>query len=155
MRTHFILLSASLAVSMTLSTAATGQQAEGAFRGMFVCEKSPVGADILRVPVDVHIKAGNAIFARPLLNPNGQRVLGSELGTGTLDADGTLRLTSSWHMRGVTVKGEYSGKLTPTGGALTGTQSWQGGSDGAGSRTCTAAIVPAPQGRRAAADEKR
>ena len=124
---------------------AAAQSLDGAYRGMFVCEKMPASPDILRVPIDLLSKSGAIQFARPIFNFNGQRVLGSELGSGTVDADGTLHLKSSWHFRGVTYEGEYSGTLKAGGGTLTGTQAWSGPKGDRASRTCTAALVLAPQ----------
>jgi hypothetical protein len=116
---------------------------------MFVCEKAPLAADILRVPLDFTVKNGNVQFARPLFSLNGQRVLGSELGSGTVDQDGKIHVVSSYSLRGVTYQGDYSGMLTASAGTLIGTQSWVVPNGGSGSRTCVAAVVPAPRVRRA------
>jgi hypothetical protein len=131
-------------------SATSAQSLEGAYRGMFVCEKVQTSPDILRVPVDLKISNGNVQFARPVFNWNGQRVVGSELGSGTVDADGKLHLASDWTFRGITYRGDYNGTLTASGGTLSGTQSWSAPQVN-GSRTCTAAVVPAPKGQHAAA----
>lgn len=36
-----------------------------AYRGMFVCEQVPGGADVLHVPIDMIIRGDNVLFARP------------------------------------------------------------------------------------------
>ena len=74
------------------------------------------------------------------------RVLGSELGTGTLDGDGKVRLAATWAFRGIEYRAEYNGTLGASGGTLSGTQYWRGGRGASGSRTCSIAVVPAPQG---------
>jgi hypothetical protein len=141
--------------AMLSSGPAGAQSPEGAYRGMFVCEQMPAGPDVLHVPLDVVIRSGNVQSARPLFNWNGTRVLGSELGSGTVDADGKLQLTSHWFLRGITYDGQYSGTLTPTGGTLSGTQSWHLAGGNAGSRTCTAALVPAPKAHAAQGRQQR
>jgi hypothetical protein len=121
-----------------------------AYRGTFVCEKAPGSADILKVPADLAIRGDQVQFARPLFNLRGTRVLGSEMGAGSIDPSGTVHLTSTWSIRGITVRGDYRGTLTQSGGALTGTQSWRG-LDGAGhSRTCQVALVLAANAKKAA-----
>jgi hypothetical protein len=105
----------------------------------------PASPDILNAPLDVSVRGNSVLFARPLFNWNGTRVVGSELGTGTIDAEGKVHLTSSWYNGGITVQGDYSGALTKTGGVFSGTQAWRGGQGNSGNRSCTAALVAAPQ----------
>jgi hypothetical protein len=120
---------------------------------MFVCQKMAASPDILHVPLDIAIKDGNVQFARPIFNWNGRRVVGSELGSGKVEADGKIRLTSQWHIRGITYRGDYSGTLTDSGGTLIGTQSWSGAGGNGASRACSAALVSAPTAQRAARRE--
>jgi hypothetical protein len=107
-----------------------------AYRGTFVCEKAPGSVDILKVPADLAIHGDRLQFARPLLNLRGTRVLGSEMGAGSIDPGGTVRLTSTWSICGITVRGGYRSTLTQSGVALTGTQSWRGLDGARHSRTC-------------------
>jgi hypothetical protein len=118
---------------------------KGPFRGTMVCEKAPVATDILRAPFDLRMDGKSVAYARPLFNWNGTRVVGSELGNGAIESDGTVRLTSAWSTAGIDYRTEYSGSLTPKGGTLMGTQSWHG-RGATGSRTCVVAVVPAPRG---------
>jgi hypothetical protein len=112
--------------------------------------KAPGSADILNVPADLAIRGDQVQFARPLFNLRGTRVLGSEMAADSIDPSGTVHLTSTWSVRDITVHGNYRGTLTPSAGALTGTQSWHG-LDGAGhSRTCQVALVLAANANRAA-----
>jgi hypothetical protein len=135
----------------TLFAAAGARADESRYRGMFVCEKAPMAPDILRAPLDLLVRDGNVQFARPLFNLDGTRVIGSELGSGTVDVDGKVHLTSTWYFRGVTFQGDYAGALTASGGTLTGNQAWSDGQNIAGKRTCTGALVTAPKARQAAA----
>lgn len=150
-RSHAAVLALSAAaLSFVAAHAETQPQNRtvGAYRGTFVCEKSPGAADILHVPLDVAVHGDNVAFARPLFNPQGTRVLGSELGSGSLEPDGKVHLTSTWDVRGIVVRGDYSGTLDSNGGTLTGTQSWRDPAGEARSRTCQAALVPAPQAQQ-------
>lgn len=136
---------------MLLTASAGAQDAhqqglDGKFRGGYVCEKLPTTRGILRVPIDLAIHDGSVQFARPLFNLDGTVVVGSELGNGTIDAGGMLHLTSDWSYLGNSAQGEYSGRLTPSGGTLTGTQTWRTPDGGAPlRRSCTVALVPAPK----------
>jgi hypothetical protein len=130
--------------SLLVATAAA-QSVKGTYRGMFVCEKMKASPDILHVPLDLAIRGDSVQAARPLFNWNGTRVLGSELGSGTIDSDGKLHMTSNCTIGGVSYQGDYSGTLTAKGGTFTGTQSWHDAQGNEGSRTCTAALVPAPK----------
>lgn len=111
------------------------------YRGAFVCEKQPGSADILHVPGDLVVRGTEVQFARPIFNLRGTRVLGSELGSGSVDSNGSVHVRSDWDFRGIAVRGDYSGTLNATGGALTGTQSWHAPNGEARSRTCQIALV--------------
>jgi len=67
------------------TTLANAQSIEGTYRGTLVCEKMPASPDILNAPLDVSVRGNSVLFARPLFNWNGTRVVGSELGTGNTD----------------------------------------------------------------------
>jgi hypothetical protein len=144
---HFrtLTLTAVVVVMLQSISVARAQSFDGTFRGSLVCEKMPATADMLSVPLDVNIRGSNIQFARPLFNLDGTRVIGSELGTGTIDAQGKIHLTSNWYRFGVTFDADYSGALTKTGGTFSGTQSWRDGKNNSGKRACTAALVLAPQ----------
>jgi hypothetical protein len=144
---HFrtLTLTAVVVVMLQSISVARAQSFDGTFRGSLVCEKMPATADMLSVPLDVNIRGSNIQFARPLFNLDGTRVIGSELGTGTIDAQGKIHLTSNWYRFGVTFDADYSGALTKTGGTFSGIQSWRDGKNNSGKRACTAALVLAPQ----------
>ena len=124
---------------------APAQSFDGTFRGTLVCEKMPAAADMLTAPLDTTIRGSNVQFARPLFNLTGTRVVGSELGSGTIDAQGTLHLTSNWHRFGVAFDSDYSGTLTKTSGTFSGTQSWRDEKNNSGKRNCTAVFLLAPK----------
>lgn len=120
---------------------------------MLVCEKMRASPDILRAPLNLVIHHGSVQFARPLFNWNGTRVVGSEMGTGSLDGGGKLHLTSSWDNAGVIFQADYSGTLAASGGTFIGKQSWRSPQGLEGGRTCTAALVPDPVGQRPAVQQ--
>jgi hypothetical protein len=146
---HFRTLMLTLAaVMLQFVPVARAQSFDGTFRGTLVCEKLPATADMLSAPLDMNIRGSNVQFARPLFNLTGTRVIGSELGSGTIDAQGKLHLTSNWYRFGVTFDADYSGALTKTGGTFTGIQSWRDGRNNSGKRNCAAAVLLAPQAQQ-------
>ena len=141
------------AVSADPQTQQAPQALDGAYRGTIVCERIKATPGILRVPLDLAVRGGNVQFARPTFNLKGTRVTGSELGSGTIDADGKLHLTSSWVFGNIGFQGDYSGTLSASGGTFSGRQSWRGPDGLDGSRACHAALVPAPKLEHAVSDQ--
>lgn len=130
-----------LAATPTLA-APTGEQAvKGPYRGAYVCQLKVGMPGMFRIPVDLVIRNGAVEFSRPLLNRNATRVVGNEMASGTIDADGKMHLTSTWYNGGAIFHADYTGMLTPSGGTFMGTQTWRGPLGRNGSRTCTAALV--------------
>jgi hypothetical protein len=113
---------------------------EGTYRGTFVCQKMKQSLDMLRAPFDMTISGKTVVFARPVFNRNGTRVVGSELATGTVEDNGTLQAKSEWSAAGFGYQGSYSGAIKDKVGTLTGTQAWktQGGTE---TRNCTVAFA--------------
>ncbi len=131
-----------LLATMPALAAPTGEQSvKGPYRGSYVCQTKLGVPGIFRIPIDLVIRNGNVEFSRPLLNWNGRRVIGNEMASGTIDADGKVHLTSTWYNGGVIFHADYSGTLTPNGGTFMGTQTWHSARGPNGSRTCTAALV--------------
>jgi hypothetical protein len=123
---------------------ADAQPLPAKFRGAYVCGTLPTTRGILRTSLDLIVDGGNAWFARPLFNQNGTLVVGSEIGFGTIDGDGQLRLTSQWSYLGDAAAGDYRGTIAAAGGTLTGTQTWTRAGTPPVSRACVLAVVPAP-----------
>jgi hypothetical protein len=117
--------------------------AAGDYRGTIVCEKIAIARDIVRVPFDLIVRGQGVEFARPVFNLRGI-LLGSELGSGNVDAGGKLHISARRVFFGQTVESEYDGTLTAKGGTLSGRQWWHG-TNGEGSRSCYVALVAAPQ----------
>lgn len=124
------------------ATAARADQIAGPFRGTLVCSQLKTANNILRAPLDVVVRSSDVIFARPIYNANGTFVVGSELGSGTLSADGKIHLTSTWENGGFGFTGDYSGTLAAGGGTLTGTEAWHSRDGMVETRTCMGALVP-------------
>jgi hypothetical protein len=136
---HKILLA--LAGVLT-ATVAHADPIMGPFRGSLVCAQLKGTNNILRAPLDVLVRKSDVIFARPVFNASGSLTTGSELGSGTIDADGKMHLTSTWEFGGYGFTGDYSGVVTAAGGTLTGKQLWHGTNGMVDTRACMAAIVP-------------
>src|ERR1700731_477665 len=125
-------------VPMSLPAAADGL--DGTYRGTLVCDKLNTTQFMLRAPFDVIVTGKNAIAARPVFNLKGTFVVGSEIATGTLADDGTIKLSSNWKAGGSSYQGNYTGVLTEKSGTLTGTQAWTM-PEGQQIRSCTVAVV--------------
>ncbi len=132
---YFLLLAATAA----LAAPSSEEAARGPYRGMYVCQTKVGVPGIFHVPIDLVIRNGTVEFSRPLLNRSATRVVGNEMASGTIDADGKVHLTSTWYNGRAIFHADYSGTLTPSGGTFMGTQTWRGIVNG--SRTCTAALV--------------
>jgi hypothetical protein len=136
-----------LAIAATAAAAVPvqAQTIQRAFRGSYVCEKTQATRNILRVPLDLIVSGKDIRFGRPLFDLQGTRVTGTELASGTVDDIGKVHLTSDYVVLGFGVHGAYDGTIAEHGGTFIGTQSWQWPDGRQGSRTCTAAFVPAPR----------
>jgi hypothetical protein len=97
---------------------------------------------MLRAPFDLVITGASAIAARPIFNLKGTLVVGSEIATGTVTDDGTIKLSSNWKAGGSSYQGSYTGVLTEKSGTLTGAQAWTM-PEGQQNRSCTIAVVRA------------
>ena len=118
------------------------QTLDGNYQGTLVCEQMPYAPGPLRAPLDINVTGNSARFARPVFSLDGSRVMGSEIGSGTLDSDGKLHLVSSWVTNGATAQATYDGVISVKGGTLTGAQSWVLGGE-PHMRQCFAAVVKA------------
>jgi hypothetical protein len=123
-----------------LSQAALAEGRDGDYRGMMVCTKLNNSQFILRAPLDITISGKTAVAARPVFNLKGTLVVASEIATGSIADDGTIKFNSTWHGGGSSFEGSYSGTITEKTGTLTGTQSWTT-ANGKETRNCSAAIV--------------
>ncbi len=138
-RPNCMLAAAALGLTLLSAPALAQESLDGYYQGTLVCEKMPMAPGILRAPLDMILNGNAVIFARPVFNINGTRVLGSEIATGSL-SDGTLHLISIGGTYGARYQAEYTGTISGHGGTLTGTQSWSfRGSTR--QRACVAAFV--------------
>jgi hypothetical protein len=133
------LIVASLAL-LSVSAPARADNLDGVYRGSFVCGKMAQAPEMLRAPFDMIVSGKTALFARPVFNRFGTRVVGSELATGTVDDSGAIKLTSHWSAGAFSYQGDYSGAINAKIGTLTGTQSWTT-PRGSETRGCTVAFV--------------
>jgi hypothetical protein len=133
-------ISLAIVIFVPMSHPAAADGLDGTYRGMIVCEKLNTAQFMLRAPFDVVITGKNAVAARPVFNLKGTLVVGSEIATGTVSDDGTIKLSSNWKAGGWSYQGSYGGVLTEKSGTLTGAQAWIM-PEGQQSRSCTAALV--------------
>lgn len=127
--------------TLTLAcTAAMAEGRDGIYRGTIVCEKLKNSQFMLRAPLDVTINGAQVIAARPVFNLQGTFVVSTEIATGSIADDGTIKFNSNWKGGGSSFEGSYSGVMAEKTGTLTGTQSWVTNT-GKETRSCTAALV--------------
>ncbi len=139
-RKKFEAIGAAIAALVWIPGLAAADTLDGAYRGMIVCEKLQTSQFMLRAPFDLMINGKTAIAARPIFNLKGTLVVGSEIATGTVADDGSIKLSSTWKAGGSSYQGSYGGTLNGKGGTLTGTQAWTM-PEGQQSRNCTAAVI--------------
>jgi hypothetical protein len=139
-RTAVGIIGLTLAAFVSAPGLAAAETYDGAYRGMIVCEKLNTSRFMLRAPFDIMITGKTVVAARPIFNLQGTLVVGSEIATGTVGDDGTIKLSSTWKNSGSTYQGNYGGTLSGKGGTLTGTQAWTM-PEGEQTRTCTAAVI--------------
>lgn len=139
-RKEFEAIGAAIAALVWIPGLAAADTLDGAYRGMIVCEKLQTSQFMLRAPFDLMINGKTAIAARPIFNLKGTLVVGSEIATGTVADDGSIKLSSTWKAGGSSYQGSYGGTLNGKGGTLTGTQAWTM-PEGQQSRNCTAAVI--------------
>ena len=113
---------------------------DGAYRGGIVCEKLNTAQFLLRAPFDVIVTGASAVATRPIFNLKGTLVVGSEIATGSVADDGTIKLSSNWKAGGSSYQANYTGVLTEKSGTFTGTQAWTM-PEGQQARSCTVAVV--------------
>ncbi len=133
----FVLVSAATSLSAT----ARADTLDGAYRGTIVCDKLKQAPDILRAPFDMIVTGTTAIFARPVFNRIGTLVVGTELGTGSVDENGTVTLKSAWSLGRGSYQGTYTGTIKGRTGTLAGTQAWKIPDTGEETRNCTIAFA--------------
>jgi hypothetical protein len=133
-------VSLAIVIFVPMSHPAAADGFDGTYRGTLVCDKLNTTQFMLRAPFDVIITGKNVIAARPVFNLKGTFVVGSEIATGTIADDGTIKLSSNWKAGGSSYQGSYGGVFTEKTGTLTGTQAWTM-PEGQQTRTCTAALV--------------
>jgi hypothetical protein len=141
------------ALASLLAAPVRAESLDGAYRGSYVCEKTQATKNILCVAIDLIVSGTDVRFGRPLFNLQGTRVTGTEMASGTIDAAGKVHLNSEYVVLGFAVHGAYDGTIGAHGGTLTGTQSWHWPDGSPGSRTCVAALVPAPHAQQPAPPE--
>lgn len=139
-RRKFEAIGVAIVALVSIPGMAAADKLDGAYRGMIVCEKLQTSQFMLRAPFDLMVNGKTAIAARPIFNRAGTLVVGSEIATGTVGDDGTIKLASTWFGSGSTYQGNYGGTLSGKGGTLTGTQAWTM-PEGQQTRNCTAAVI--------------
>ena len=85
------------------------QGADGAYRGALNCAQLPFTKGPQRVSLQIQVSGDRASYSREVHNETRTAVVGTETGSGTVSADGTMSLSGNW--RGVrdSFSASYSG----------------------------------------------
>ena len=131
LKTPLLALGALIAVLSWIEPTATGVAAEtldGTWRGEMSCAKLSFTKGSQNVPVEVVVSGRSVSFARKVWNQDNSSVVGTEEGSGEVDAKGEIKIASVWKSTGAnprfTFTASYAGRLQRNGGSLTGTQVW-------------------------------
>jgi hypothetical protein len=131
LETRLLSLGALIAALSWLKPTATGVAAEtwdGTWRGQMTCAKLSFTKGSQNVPVEVVISGRRVTFARKVWNQDNSSVVGTEEGSGEVDANGEIRISSVWKSTGAnphfTFNASYLGSLQIGAGSLNGTQVW-------------------------------
>jgi hypothetical protein len=120
-------LSAACLVAATIGGAAA-ESFSGTWHGTLTSAKLSFTRGTQKVPIDVTVSGTSAGFSRKVYSRDNTAVVGTEEGTGTVGADGAIKLTSAWKSNGpnprYTYTASYSGTLSKGNGSLKGTQIW-------------------------------
>ena len=131
LKTPLLALGALIAVLSWIEPAATSVTAEtldGTWQGEMSCAKLSFTKGSQNVPVEVVVSGRSVSFARKVWNQDNSSVVGTEEGSGKVDAKGEIKIASVWKSTGAnprfTFTASYAGRLQRSGGSLTGTQVW-------------------------------
>jgi hypothetical protein len=120
-------LSATCLLAATIVGAAA-ENFNGTWHGTLTCAKLSFTKGTQKVPIDVTVSGTSASFSRKIYNRDNTAVVGTEEGSGTVGADGAIKLTSAWKGVGPNPKdtytASYGGTLSKSNGNLKGTQVW-------------------------------
>lgn len=107
-------------IAIGASTAGRAQSKffDGAYRGTLECEQR--GVEVFRSLLTMIIRNGLVTGGAPTLGIDGKEELIP--GPGTVDPDGVFRFGYIFYAGDYTLRANYSGTLSDTGGTLTGTQ---------------------------------
>jgi len=117
-------LTALVAVGLT-SWFADAAAADDTYRGRLRCDAIP---SLTVAPVDVEftmaVHGATATYRRPVLSWDGQQMVGTEIGTGTIGADGSVILQGGVSGRLGAFIARYTGRIAGTHLDLSGTESF-------------------------------
>lgn len=114
---------------------------DGAYKGTLECEWG--GPEAFRSLLTIIIRDGS------VTSSDGREELAGIPGRGTVDPDGVFRFGYILYARDYSVRADYSGMLSDTGGTLTGTQVLTRETTGdGGTRTCKGTFLKVEVPRR-------
>lgn len=121
-----IKLACGLAVAaiMLAPAGAAAEVAAGTYSGTLNCAKLPFTKGPQRAALKIQVSGGQASYTRSVGNEDNSITVGSESGSGTIAADGSVTLSGSWRGQRNSFSATYAGKIGASGGKLSGRQNW-------------------------------
>src|SRR5262249_42612488 len=121
-------LIAGIAVLCVTAAGASAQSPNGKWSGEIRCDKLSFTKGTMKTAFNVTVADGKVTYSRAVYNATGSRVVGTEEGSATVEADGTIKLSAVWKSADAnphyTYTATHNGTLRGAGGALKGTQIW-------------------------------
>jgi hypothetical protein len=110
---------------------ATAQSGQNFWRGRINCAKLSFARSPQRVPMTLTVSGNAATYThrvRVVYSRNNSPAVGTEVGSGTVAADGAITLSAMWTATGanprLTYTASYSGRMHPDTAELQGGQVW-------------------------------
>jgi hypothetical protein len=104
-----------LVLSVASALPASAQGNDGTWKGQITCAKLSFTKGTQKVPMTMTVAGDKATYERQVWNPDKTAVVGTEAGSGTVDASGAIKLSATW--KGVkenprwTYTASYSGAI--------------------------------------------
>jgi len=124
---------------------AIAQSFDGLWKGQIACAKLSFTKGTQKVPMTMTVAGDKASYQRQVYNPNNTQVVGTEEGGGTIDSNGTIKLSAT--CKGVkenprwTYTATYSGSIKGKSANFGGTQVWKSVDGKSEDRKCTIALT--------------
>jgi hypothetical protein len=93
----FLLAFQTIGIVSVFNERASAQSFEGKYTALLNCDKLPfTKAPLTNEPITLTISNGKVSYSRTLYGYDRNTIVGKEIGTGSIAADGMIELVGSW-----------------------------------------------------------